>query len=916
MAKLAFLWIVFAGIAANSASAMNGGMRLTINQKAIDYALETWVPIGEEFIRNYDIPDQNGMGCGAGQDKSGQLCYPKCRSGYYGVGPVCWQSCGGFGRDDGAFCAKPAPYGRGAGNVPSCRDDEDKNGALCYPKCRSGYYGVGPVCWKGCAGFGRDDGAFCAKPGPYGRGAGRSPCTGCSGCTGCGWGGCSGCSGCSSCSTSHCRDSEQVNGLLCYPKCRAGFHNVGCCICSPNCPSGFTDIGVSCAKPSYGRSAGRIPSSCGAGKELNGALCYPKCREGFHNVGCCICSPTCPSYLSTDIGVSCTKKSYGRGAGDWIGYKATNIQLKTFELDSYVIDWRDASIFVNISGINIHAGLDFAYKNRAFPHIPSGAGHVELTMGGSSELTVEVTPSIKNGRPQVALSANMDLGDFNLDISGTGADSLYNWIIGLADGKIKDAAVDGIETAIRKAGEDLNLDLDNISTTFPLPLPAPYDIAEIDYTFTDMEMMPGFGSFAIRGTVNSTVPSAQQYGGETTSLPAIDAEMVKDSMISLDISPTLFNSAGFVYDAADLISFTIGPKMIPASSPIQLTTDVFVAIAPGFSAWPGHKLNLTISTRGGPKVAFRKEPTDHTGVDVYMPVEFDFDVIFPNGTELTAFGVHCPMRLGANVSVDVHQMIKLQLDHNATCMPMETSYTNVGPIDDDAFEELINLAVAIGVPLADNMLKEKGFPIPQLSETVQIEDPVIIQHDGVMTVGTNIRFGTRHPTPVPTETPTTPPTTSEPTTKQPTTREPTTAKPTLEPTVPTEEPTIEEDGGENGLTGPVATSSPTSPEVVSSTSIIIGSAIGAVALLAGVYSAFTMKRAPSHKPFRDNSCDEEGIDERTKVDINTMMTANPIYGTSRPQPLPRYPSGKDDAVLPLGHFQPPLKSKKQFAEGY
>ena len=70
----------------------------------------------------------------------------------------------------------------------------------------------------------------------YGRGAGRSPCTGCSGCTGCGWGGCSGCSGCSSCSTSHCHSHEDVNGLLCYPKCRAGYKPFGCCICTGTPP--------------------------------------------------------------------------------------------------------------------------------------------------------------------------------------------------------------------------------------------------------------------------------------------------------------------------------------------------------------------------------------------------------------------------------------------------------------------------------------------------------------------------------------------------------------------------------------------------------------------------------------------------------------------------------------------------------
>lgn len=30
------------------------------------------------------------MGCPAHLDYDGALCYPKCRSGFYGVGPVCW----------------------------------------------------------------------------------------------------------------------------------------------------------------------------------------------------------------------------------------------------------------------------------------------------------------------------------------------------------------------------------------------------------------------------------------------------------------------------------------------------------------------------------------------------------------------------------------------------------------------------------------------------------------------------------------------------------------------------------------------------------------------------------------------------------------------------------------------------------
>jgi len=35
----------------------------------------------------------------------------------------------------------------------------ERNGALCYPRCRDGYSGAGPVCWQQCAQGYSDDGA-------------------------------------------------------------------------------------------------------------------------------------------------------------------------------------------------------------------------------------------------------------------------------------------------------------------------------------------------------------------------------------------------------------------------------------------------------------------------------------------------------------------------------------------------------------------------------------------------------------------------------------------------------------------------------------------------------------------------------------------------------------------------------------
>lgn len=182
------------------------------------------------------------------------------------------------------YCYRDS-YGRTAGKpLTVCNANEEKNGALCYPKCKSGYGGAGPVCWQSCPSGYKDIGVSCEKPKSYGRGAGypwkfgdkafslddaRKRCN-----------------------RDHSQGCEK-NGEIIYPKCKTGFHNVGCCVCSPNCIDGMRDDGAFCAKKSYGRGAG-TPLKCASGLQQDGALCYPGCKGGFHGVGP-VCWQNCPS---------------------------------------------------------------------------------------------------------------------------------------------------------------------------------------------------------------------------------------------------------------------------------------------------------------------------------------------------------------------------------------------------------------------------------------------------------------------------------------------------------------------------------------------------------------------------------------------------------------------------------------------
>ena len=195
------------------------------------------------------------------------------------------------------YCYRES-YGRGVGApVNACHENEDKNGALCYPKCREGFHGVGPVCWEECPAGYTDTGLTCTRPA----------------------------------ATEHitrkladCPKGFHNTGVSCYdPKklatrplshssCEPGLHRDGA-YCFSDCPSGFTNMGVSCVrspemitKKSYGRGVG-TPMYCKPGTDNDAALCYPYCREGFHGVGP-VCWEKCPSGR-TDCGAGCASST-------------------------------------------------------------------------------------------------------------------------------------------------------------------------------------------------------------------------------------------------------------------------------------------------------------------------------------------------------------------------------------------------------------------------------------------------------------------------------------------------------------------------------------------------------------------------------------------------------------------------------
>ena len=199
------------------------------------------------------------------------------------------------GADAQDFCWKNS-YGRGVGKIPKgCASNEDKIGALCYPKCAKGMKRFGLDCHSACpAGF-KSNGLFCRKDAEkYGGGVGR---------------------GKKKCEKKFGGGNCEKRAGLWYQKCRGGYVRSGlfCLPTKPDCGAIGMKKGLAgrlgCAKrivigkPRTGQ--------CASGYEKNGGLCYKACRTGFKGAGPACWMKTPANWVACGMGAAASKKACG-----------------------------------------------------------------------------------------------------------------------------------------------------------------------------------------------------------------------------------------------------------------------------------------------------------------------------------------------------------------------------------------------------------------------------------------------------------------------------------------------------------------------------------------------------------------------------------------------------------------------------
>jgi len=89
------------------------------------------------------------VACKPGDENIAGLCYQACPGGWNRLGLGCKITCGDGFFDSGDHCWKLGDivmtYAQRTAST--CPDGQELSSGLCYPKCQSGWSGVGPICW-------------------------------------------------------------------------------------------------------------------------------------------------------------------------------------------------------------------------------------------------------------------------------------------------------------------------------------------------------------------------------------------------------------------------------------------------------------------------------------------------------------------------------------------------------------------------------------------------------------------------------------------------------------------------------------------------------------------------------------------------------------------------------------------------
>jgi len=182
----------------------------------------------------------------------------------------------------------------------------------------------------------------------------------------------------------------------------------------------------------------------------------------------------------------------------------------------------------------------------------------------------------------------------------------------------------------------LNSAIEKFAFVQQLPLPKPYDKAEIDFSVLGIAIETDHVAVDIRASVNAT-DGASPYPATPAELPPASSDLYDMRHVTVDFSSYIVESFAHCLASQGLLYYDVLPSDIPSDVPFHLTTNTLKDFAPGLKQYPGKNMSIRVTAAGPPNITFADNHTHATA-----SAEFGFYILGANLTH-PAFVLGCPL---------------------------------------------------------------------------------------------------------------------------------------------------------------------------------------------------------------------------------------------------------------------------------
>ena len=412
-----------------------------------------------------------------------------------------------------------------------------------------------------------------------------------------------------------------------------------------------------------------------------------------------------------------------------------NINISNLKVFNFQIKNEDLQVgFVSPNILTLSAnniGLEVTGDYRAKYLFISTHGSIDATASSTSSSIQASFTLVDDHYHFTVNSFNLNIGDFNINIHGDFFAWLLNLIKGLFTSKIKSEIQDQASKAVY---DDLTKEINKLFTNETNVFPVPKTNFSVDYTPT---AQPNVTSDRIQFEL-----TAYLFKNDKHSPPPIDPPRALPypnitEKIDIVVSEYLFQSAAYTAFQSEIFQVLITNEMIGSKFPIKLTTDAMTALFPNISQVYGSGKNITLFCYlfDSPDLQFK-----NNDISGKVDAACDFNVVNNNGSETRAVTVVLDVAIALNAEFKNNSLVIDIL--NGDCQNV-TIVDSTLQGDVEAVRDILDLGIKLGLPVIQEKILDKGFPIPPLPMGITLNQPSIIETDGSSILEANAGFQTK-----------------------------------------------------------------------------------------------------------------------------------------------------------------------------